>query len=262
MLTKIFYFSGTGNSLFAARQIAAKLDNVELVAISKSMNNFDSIEAERIGFVFPVYAWGLPRIVADFVKQIKLSGEEYTFAVATCGGTPGNTLIQLKGLLNENGGDLKAGFAVREASYTFLEGNIFMKLMRNIAGEPPLPFAERLSEIIEVVENKQQHKLETSSKLANLLGGMIHKGAIKQFKEAAADFWSTEDCNLCGKCVELCPRDNISLVDDSPAWGDNCELCFACIQWCPEEAIEYQEVSIGKQRDHNRQISLEDLLKK
>lgn len=117
MKTKIFYFSATGNSLNIARQIAAGLDEVKLVSIPKVINDLIDTSAPKIGLVFPVYAWGMPRIVADFLKKIKLDKEQYIFAVAVSAGTPGDTLNKLKRTLNRKGSQLNAGFAIKEASY-------------------------------------------------------------------------------------------------------------------------------------------------
>ena len=111
-----------------------------------------------------------------------------------------------------------------------------------------------------MINNTQQYPLETSSKLANLLGTSIHKMAVGQFKTSATDFWVTENCNACSSCVQLCPRDNIKLVDQQPSWKQDCEACFGCIQLCPQQAIEYQDLSQGKSRSHHSEISLEDMI--
>ena len=57
-------------------------------------------------------------------------------------------------------------------------------------------------------------------------------------------------CIGCGKCVELCPLNNIRLENGKPVWGKNCTHCMACICYCPKEAIEYGEKSKGKPRYH------------
>lgn len=59
MSTKIFYFSGTGNSLSVARRIACGLEEAELVPIPKVMNGDVDTTVEAVGFVFPVHGWGL-----------------------------------------------------------------------------------------------------------------------------------------------------------------------------------------------------------
>lgn len=261
MENKIFYFTATGNSLHTARKIADEIGNTELISIPEAINNINSLgEAERIGFVFPVYAWGLPRIVEDFAEKIKLRKEQYTFAVATCAGTPGNTLIQLDKLLRKSGGTLDAGFVVKQANYTFLKANIFMKIMMRIRGDEPVRFENRLEEISRLINNREKHTLETSSKEANWLGARIHKLAVGEFKKAGSHFWVEENCSSCRICERICPRENIK-INNKPIWKDNCESCFACIQWCPKEAIQYQDLSIGKKRSHHVEVSLKDMLK-
>ena len=57
-------------------------------------------------------------------------------------------------------------------------------------------------------------------------------------------------CIGCGRCVELCPQNNVHLKNGKPVWGKNCTHCMACICYCPKEAIEYGEKSKGKPRYH------------
>lgn len=259
MKTKIFYFSSTGNSLYVAQSIAKHLKNVNLVSIPDAIGQISKVESRKVGFVFPVYAYGLPGIVEDFISKIKLVKAEYVFAVATCGGTPGETLIQLKKLLRKNGSILNAGFVVKQDVYTFLEENAFMKFMVNLAGDQPGYLNDRLQLIVETIENDKHHQLETSKRIANYLGRMVHKIAVKQFKHAGKDFWVNEKCSTCKTCVGICPRKNIKIIDDKPKWHENCESCFACLQWCPKQAVEYKEASLGKRRSHNNKITLNDM---
>ena len=70
----IFYFSGTGNSAWVARQIA-KAQQEELLAIAEEINKnkeYALKDGEKVGFVFPVYAWGPPGIVLRFIRQLKM----------------------------------------------------------------------------------------------------------------------------------------------------------------------------------------------
>ncbi len=49
----------------------------------------------------------------------------------------------------------------------------------------------------------------------------------------------TDECIMCGSCVEVCPVDAISEGD--PAYiidPDTCTDCGACADECPTEAIE------------------------
>lgn len=61
----IFYFSATGNSKYVALKVAAETKE-EPIAISDCVRKqefiFEIKDQERIGFVTPVYFWGLPSI--------------------------------------------------------------------------------------------------------------------------------------------------------------------------------------------------------
>ena len=107
----IFYFSGTGNSLQVAKDIAEKIGECEVINLAKYDTN-EKINAERVGIVFPVYFWGVPNIIKVFLKKIELQNNPYIFAVATCGGTVGASLIQINDLLRLKNQKLHAGFAI------------------------------------------------------------------------------------------------------------------------------------------------------
>ena len=91
--TILFLFSGTGNSLNVALRIQKNIEICEILSIPRVFEEkkFDC-EAARIGFVFPVHFQDAPHIVREFLKNIKITGYPYIFAIATCGGEIGKTL--------------------------------------------------------------------------------------------------------------------------------------------------------------------------
>ena len=64
-------------------------------------------------------------------------------------------------------------------------------------------------------------------------------------------FYTTDQCVGCGKCANVCPLNNIQMIDGSPKWGDTCTHCMACIHQCPKWAVEFRKTSIGKNRYYN-----------
>lgn len=261
MKTKIFYFSATGNSLNMAKKIATSLGETELISIPKVINDQIDASTPKIGLIFPVYAWGLPRIVADFVKKLKIDKEQYIFAVAVSGGTPGGTLKELKKVLRRKGADLNAGFAVKEPGHALLsKEQPLISFVRSMAGAMPRSGEERLSDILAIVKNNQNQPPETSAWEANLLGSLLHGMAIQVFKNGDKDYWVDENCSNCRTCERICPRGNIIIKDGRPVWNRDCELCFACIQWCPQEAIQYQNGTQGSGRSHHPGVKLTDIL--
>ena len=117
--TEIYYFSGTGNSLVVARDIAEKI-NGQFISIPSVIHQ-ESIktEADSIGIVFPAYMaqlYGVPLIVERFTKKLEDIGSKYIFAVCTCGGLENfNGLPALKKLgkiIKSKSGKLSAEFSV------------------------------------------------------------------------------------------------------------------------------------------------------
>ena len=90
----IFYFTGTGNSYAAAKALLKKDEKLVSMgeAIRKRAYAYRIEEDETIGFVFPVYFFGLPTAVEWFTRKLRLTGGRagFTYAVITCGSSPGN----------------------------------------------------------------------------------------------------------------------------------------------------------------------------
>ena len=64
-------------------------------------------DGERLGFVFPIYSWAPPRLVLDFVKQLRLASKpEYVFFACTCGDQCGQTEKIFRNALQEKAGNL------------------------------------------------------------------------------------------------------------------------------------------------------------
>ncbi len=112
METRIYYYTGTGNSLWVARMIARKLENVALASLADWEEGAEVINSPIIGLVFPVHIWGVPRRMVRFARALKGLHPKYVFAVAVNGGQVSATLVQLRRILEEGGIALSSGFAV------------------------------------------------------------------------------------------------------------------------------------------------------
>ncbi len=113
MKMTVYYYSGTGNSLWTAKTIAENFENSKIINMT---NEFIEESSEIVGFVFPVHMWGLPHRVIDFVNKLNLGGSTFYFAVAVNAGQVSRTLIQLKKLLKKRGAVLSLGYDIKLSS--------------------------------------------------------------------------------------------------------------------------------------------------
>ena len=256
--TKIFYFSGSGNSLDVARDLASELGEAELISIAHVVKEELNLEADRIGVVFPTYIWGVPRIVVNFLKRLKT--DKYVFAVATCGGNAGGTLVEAKKILKRAGTKLAAGWSIiMPNSYTPMgEAEPAAKQAEKFKNKD-----KRIKEITEAVREGRASPVEKGLAIYNFIfTGIIYHMFNPIIARQSRKFHLNEKCQGCGTCVRICPMDNIELKDNKPKWGLNCTLCFGCMQWCPNQAIEFGRGTKGKKRYHNPHITIQDMIYK
>jgi len=248
MKTVIYYFTGTGNSLQVAKDIAEELGDTKLISIAKGKIE----KSDRTGIVFPIHGWGVPLIVTNFLK--KLTPNNYTFAVATCSGCVAAALPKVKKLLKKK---LSSGFKLRMPNNYLVMGRVdkIENQEKKFTQEK-----KRVKEICKAI-NEKKKIIETDLFLVNiLLTGVINKLMQKIQKTADKNFIVTDKCNGCGTCAKVCPVNNIDF-DKRPKWKHNCEGCFACLHWCPQEAIEFGKKTVGKQRYHHPDIKLSEMIK-
>ena len=69
MNNTIYFYTGTGNSLWTAKNLARHLGNTEMIPMPLQKKSIIISNAERIGLIFPVHMWGLPLHVIDFFRQ-------------------------------------------------------------------------------------------------------------------------------------------------------------------------------------------------
>lgn len=76
----ILYFSGTGNSLQVANDIARELSNFNLCKITSLVAEEKiKIEGKALGIVFPVIYNRLPLAVERIIKKLEINKDTYVF---------------------------------------------------------------------------------------------------------------------------------------------------------------------------------------
>ena len=69
MAIRIFWYSGTGNSLAVARNLGNALGGAELVPMRGNSEPPSADTGDTIGIVFPVHMWGPPPGVTRFIEE-------------------------------------------------------------------------------------------------------------------------------------------------------------------------------------------------
>ncbi|MDP2905495.1 MAG: EFR1 family ferrodoxin [Candidatus Omnitrophota bacterium] len=257
MKTAIFYFSATGNCFTVARDLAEALGDTQIISIPKASAQVDLSAFERVGIIYPVYMFGMPLIVADFIKKLKPAGGKYIFAVATYGGKPGSALKQTARLLKEEGFKLSAGFGIlMPGNYTPLYGAIPEDKQQGLFVKEK----EKIGHIAGIILRGEICNPPQTFFLFSWLGWLLYKLCSPKIPVMDTKFRSTDRCNGCGVCVRVCPAANIELSSARPKWLHRCQQCMACLQWCPQQAIEYGKSTIGRKRYHHPSVKLEDML--
>jgi ferredoxin len=255
----IFYITGTGNSLQAAKAVA-DYNNDSLISIADAMRKEDDCleymlkENEIVGFVYPVYAWGPPQIVLQFINKIWLKNYKgsYIFSIAVCGDNIGNTMKVLDVALKKKGMQLDSGFSVIMPNNYIVGFDVDSKELENKKlqeAEKTLDringfVKERKSGIFEVVKGPFPWVL------TSVINPLFNKKDINPKK-----FYANDSCTGCGICERVCNTGNIK-VDEKPKWGEHCIQCLACIHICPTRAIQYGKGTEKKGRYINPNVNI------
>lgn len=245
----ILYFSGTGNSRYAAELIGS-------VTGDTAVSLFDALRRGEPGrydsarpfvFVAPTHGWRIPRLVEEHLRASVFTGSREAYFVMTCGGGIGDA-----GRWNAR---LCAALGLR------YRGTAGVIMPENYLAMFPVPDAKRAAAILRraqpVIRRAAEHIAagEPLPKTRVTPVGMLNSAAVNPFFRkrviSARLFRATDACIGCGTCVRLCPTGNVRLEAGRPVWGDACIHCMACIGACPTRAIEYGKRTLKRNRYYN-----------
>ena len=261
----IFYFTGTGNSLYVARQLAG--ENGELLSIPQMVKKgrYD-FEADEIGIVYPVYGHMPPNMVREFIKKATLKAE-YKFAVLTYG----NRKCSAVEIWDEV--SKKAGKAFDYIATIVMVDNWLPNFDMNEQIKIDKHIPENLQKLSEDINGRKHwHEPVTEEERQQHQGFMAYTKIDPEvgfLMKSEKCFTVTDSCIDCGICTYVCPRGNYELTSKGARMSGDCEFCFACIQNCPQKAIRFKASDEGPFPDikeknpdaryRNEHISLMDL---
>ena len=241
-MAEVFCFSGNGMS----RRVAEGLRKA-------------GVGPERdgsLGFVFPVYGWRPPRILARFIanglaERLAGGGIDYVWAVMTCGFDVGYVDAVLDGLLRSAiGRGLDAAFSVRMPdTYIGLPG--FRLNSPELAERKLRAASERVPELAA--------RIAARERVRDLRRGLLPRTKTYLFGKVFDRFLVDDrffrvdpaKCTRCGECAANCPAGAIGqTAEGTILWrhGGMCTGCLRCLHSCPAEAIEFGRFTKGKRR--------------
>ena len=246
----IFYFSGTGNSLWVAKRLSERYNEMLMPIAGELMKPIDSQcyevrTDEKIFFVYPVHSWGLPVLVYRFLESFALKNytNQSVYAVCTCGDECGYTDSIMRRQLRKKSISLTGIYSIKMPNnYILMKGfGVDPKEIEKVKlDEAPL----QLEKIMDLIDSGEyDNNLYITGNFPWLKSRIIYP-FFSKYAIGRNSFYATVNCTKCGLCARICPTKTIKIKKDSyPSWDNTCIQCTACIHRCPVRAIEYGKVT-------------------
>lgn len=248
-----FYFTGTGNSLYAARQL-----DTENRSIPRVMRGNEHVfSAGQIGVVCPVYGHEMPKMVKEFLRRSTFD-TDYLYLVLTYGKLHGGAAELAQSWLESVG---------KRADYitTVMMVDNFLPAFDMEQETAQDKHVEQQLEAVRAALARRERGVQK----ATLADRLTHSGYLSMVKNAPETLWAnftvSEECIGCGICTQVCPAGCIHLERQRAVHtGENCQACYACIHACPKTAIHFGRLPMKEPnpqaRYRNPHISLTELV--
>ncbi|MBQ6623581.1 MAG: EFR1 family ferrodoxin [Mogibacterium sp.] len=247
----IFCYSGTGNCLDMAKNIAKELGDTDIVMMRKYPAVTDVREAKRVGFIFPCYGGGLPGHVERYLHDIKVSPDAYTFGIAQCAAYKGEGLSKLNALI-----PLDYWAAVSHQCtciWLFPHDLMIPKMGAEAAQARSEEFASKIAADVKA-------GVKTKKKLGKALANKVEHAKWPVIaRKKGQSLKASDKCVQCGQCAKICPTENIRYAGKAVVFGDKCISCCGCLQYCPQEAISMGKVTEKREHYHNPNVTADEL---
>lgn len=226
----IFYFTGTGNSRWVAKQLSVLLDDETADIATCLRTRVIPVVKDAVGVVFPVHSWMPPSPVMQFLSYLSVPGGTYRYAICTCGDDAGKAMTLLS-----------RSFHV-DAAWSVFMPNTYVPMFQLDADEVAAKKIDAARKLIPEI---------TQSVAARSSVWHVYEGSFPRVKSYVINplflrffvrphkFHTSEGCVSCGVCVRLCPMANVRLADGHPVWGRQCIHCMACLHGCTAGVIQY-----------------------
>ena len=254
MNSEIYYFSGTGNSLYVTRELQKRIPESNLIPIVRLLGN-DTVKtsADTIGFVFPNFCLTTPIPVHEFLIKVDLASAQYLFAICTRGGSQSEAFDYTNILLNRLGKRLDAQLDINMPwNYPFGKQNLVGTSTEERIQHLETEMQDKLDVFCQYilaneayVEEKGDANYEIprwQKVLFSLIPKSFNYESHRYMYQDLLRFYSDSNCNSCGICERVCLSHKIEMTGKKPMWKKEikCYACYACINFCPRQAIQIE----------------------
>lgn len=247
----VFYFTATGNSLYAAKQFSDT--PLSIPQVLKSDQRL--FEADEIGIVFPDYRAFAPQMVQRFLQEVTLKAP-YLFSIITFGNYDCNVIESWNKFAIEHDVHFNYITSIKMVDNYLPVFDMAEQIKMDKQEEAQLQQAvsdvlQEKNHIPTLTEEERQQCLRVLQRVPELFP--ISSEELLQVNKSS--------CNGCGFCTKVCPRKNFSLTEKGVEHTGDCEFCLACIQNCPQKAIVLKRGERNKEaRFRHPRISLNEIV--
>ena len=257
MKTVLVVFTGTGNTLKVARDLAAALpEETEIIRLSH--RSFpEEIRADKVIILYPVYCFGLPAMVHGWLGLVRFPDNPLVYGVATYGGLLCAAGIMLKKRIQTRGFRFSGHFAVHMPGNCVSAYDIAALEKRNKMFAKEAETVEKIAEVIGA--GKKTGVKSNLGLLGRLMTARVYPAFMKDVHQSAKRYEVTNACTGCKLCTEVCPAGNIWMEDARPVFGERCEGCYACLHLCPVACIQDGPKTASRARYHQPEVQVDEL---
>lgn len=211
--TAVFYFSGTGNTLWAANQLAEHLQNCPVYSIEAPLDFTAIIDTlDQVVFAYPIYGSDLPLPMKQFLMRLPLGERTIkTYSIVTQWQFSGDGGVLIREFLPKR-------FTLSGSAHIFMPNNISVTPFKAIFRYTNDPI--KLKKVLDKAHKKIS-------------------GFADDIKKDQARIVADQP---------FCPMKNLSEDEKTPKAAGKCALCLRCYNYCPVQAITY----MGKKHDPRR----------
>jgi len=247
----VFYFSGTGNSLYAAKSLDTELFSIPQVMKSNEL----FFTADKIGIVCPIYGHEMPAMVKQFIRKAVFQ-TNYLYVVLTYGSRHANAVELAESVFTD---------AEKTADYittVMMVDNFLPVFDMNEEVMLDKKVEQQISKIKADILAKKHAQQEVASEDRS-----IHETYLTAVSGAPETVWAnfsvSDNCIGCGICTKVCPAGCIQLQQQLAVYtGENCQACYSCIHACPQLAIKLNIPEKNPQaRYRNENVSLKEIVR-